>query len=48
VRPQLDGLELGTNTSAAEQVAQWAPRAKVVKAFNTVGCGIMANPVFDG
>ena len=42
----LDGLELGTTTSGGEQVAQWARGAKVVKAFNTVGNNIMADPSF--
>jgi NADPH-dependent F420 reductase len=45
IRPDLSGLET-METSAAEQIAQWAPDAKVVKAFNTVGAGIMANPRF--
>ncbi len=40
------GLEIGTTTSAAEQVAQWAKGAKVVKAFNTVGFNIMADTKF--
>ncbi len=44
--PDLSGLDLGTNTSAAEHVAQWASGAKVVKAFNTVGANIMADPSF--
>jgi len=44
--PYLSGLEVGTTTSAAEQVAGWARGAKVVKAFNTVGFNIMANPAF--
>jgi len=44
--PDLSGLEVGTTTSAAEQVAGWARGAKVVKAFNTVGFNIMANPAF--
>ena len=44
--PDLSGLVLGTTTSAGEQVAGWAHGAKVVKAFNTVGNNIMANPSF--
>ncbi|MBV8553728.1 MAG: NADPH-dependent F420 reductase [Acidobacteriaceae bacterium] len=44
--PDLSGLAVGMNTSGAEQVAAWAPGAKVVKAFHTVGFNIMANPVF--
>jgi predicted dinucleotide-binding enzyme len=46
--PDLAGMELGTTTSAGEQVAQWAAGAKVVKAFNTVGANIMANPEIGG
>jgi NADPH-dependent F420 reductase len=42
----LSGLDTGTTTSAAEKVAAWARGAKVVKAFNTVGANIMANPSF--
>lgn len=42
------GLELGTTTSAAKQVASWQPGARVVKAFNTVGAHIMENPTFEG
>jgi hypothetical protein len=44
--PDLKGLALGTTTSAAESIAAWAPRASVVKAFNTVGADDMRNPVF--
>jgi 8-hydroxy-5-deazaflavin:NADPH oxidoreductase len=44
--PNLAGLEYGATTSGAEQVADWAHGAKVVKAFNTVGFNVMANPAF--
>jgi predicted dinucleotide-binding enzyme len=44
--PGMSGLALGTATSAAEQIASWTPGAYVVKAFNTVGYNIMANPRF--
>ncbi|HXM45854.1 MAG TPA: NADPH-dependent F420 reductase [Bryobacteraceae bacterium] len=46
--PDLSAVEYGTITSGAEHVAEWARGAKVVKAFNTVGYNIMANPVFGG
>jgi predicted dinucleotide-binding enzyme len=36
-----------SGSSAAEHVAQWAPGAFVVKAFNTIGNNIMENPLFD-
>jgi hypothetical protein len=42
------GLVLGHTTSAAEQIAQWAKGAKVVKAFNTIGAKNMADPMFRG
>lgn len=44
----LAGLEYGTTTSGAEQVAAWAPGARVVKAFNTVGNNVMADTAFAG
>jgi predicted dinucleotide-binding enzyme len=46
LKADLSGLEFGGDTSAAEQVAASAPGASVVKAFNTVGFAVMANPQF--
>jgi predicted dinucleotide-binding enzyme len=37
------GLTVGPDTSGAEQVASWAPGARVAKAFNTVGAEVMAD-----
>jgi predicted dinucleotide-binding enzyme len=39
-------LSIGFTTSAGEEVAKFAKNARVVKAFNTCGWKIMANPVF--
>lgn len=44
--PGLAGLSVGTTCSGAELVAQWASGAKVVKAFNSVGFNVMADPAF--
>ena len=44
--PDLSGLTIGTTTSSAEQVAEWAKGARVVKCFNTVGNSIMENDSF--
>jgi predicted dinucleotide-binding enzyme len=46
--PDLSGLTHGTTTSGGEQVAGWARGAQVVKAFNTVGANVMADPAFEG
>jgi NADPH-dependent F420 reductase len=44
----LSGLSVGTTTSAAEKVQLLATGAKIVKAFNTIGYNIMADPKFGG
>lgn len=44
LKPDLSGLDTGSARSAAEQVAAWAPGARVVKVFNTTGAGNMADP----
>jgi predicted dinucleotide-binding enzyme len=46
--PDLSCLGIGTNTSGGEMVAGWATGAKVVKAFNSVGSSIMADPKLNG
>lgn len=46
VKPQLEGLELGLDISAAEQIAKMANDAKVIKAFNTIGNQHFKNPKF--
>lgn len=44
--PDLKSLVIGTTTSAAEMVATWAPQARVVKAFNTIGAANYGNAQF--
>lgn len=47
--PDYSGLTIGHTGSAAEQVAGWAPGARVVKTFNHTGAGNMADPHYpDG
>ncbi len=43
LRPMFDSA-----TSGVEQIAAWAPRARVVKAFNTTGAENMARPQYNG
>jgi predicted dinucleotide-binding enzyme len=42
-----DGLELGHNTSAAEEIAKLAIGARVIKALNTASVEVMNNPNFE-
>lgn len=42
----LAGLAIGHSTSAAEEVARWAPGAQVVKCFNTLGAQNFPDPLF--
>ena len=42
----LSTLTVGTTTSGGELVQQWAPLAKVAKAFNSTGSANMANPLY--
>jgi predicted dinucleotide-binding enzyme len=46
LRPDLSGLDTGGASSAGEQVAAWAPGARVVKIFNSTGFNNMANPSY--
>lgn len=43
-----DGLQLGHTESAGERLAQWAPTARVVKAFNTTSVATMTDPKYNG
>lgn len=47
LKPDLSGLTDSGDMSGGEMVASWAKNARVVKAFNTVGFNVMANPHFD-
>jgi predicted dinucleotide-binding enzyme len=42
--PDFTTLEVGHTTSGAEQVAEWAPGARVCKAMNQIGAPMMDSP----
>jgi predicted dinucleotide-binding enzyme len=44
----LAGLTIGTTTSAAEQIAEVAVNARVIKAFNTTGSDNMLHSSYGG
>jgi 8-hydroxy-5-deazaflavin:NADPH oxidoreductase len=46
--PDFAGLELGQTTSGGEQVAAWAPGARVCKAMNQIGAPMMDHPQVNG
>jgi len=49
VRTDAEGIRhLAVETSAAQMIQGWAPDAMVVKAFNTLAAGTMANPASAG
>ncbi|WP_293320366.1 NAD(P)-binding domain-containing protein [Mycobacterium sp.] len=46
--PDVAGLEVGLTTSGAEEVAKWAPGARVCKAMNQIGAPMMDGPQLPG
>ncbi len=46
IKADFSWLEFGHTTSAAEQIAAWAPGAHVVKIFNQAGFEVLADPRF--
>ena len=46
LKSDLSGLSIGLDMSGAEQVAQWAKGARVVKCFNSTGAENMTQPRF--
>ena len=46
--PDFSALEVGHTTSGAEQVAGWAPGARICKAMNQIGAPMMDSPQLPG
>ncbi|WP_269745715.1 NADPH-dependent F420 reductase [Mycobacterium celatum] len=46
--PDFTALEVGLTSSGAEQVAVWAPGARVCKAMNQIGAPMMDSPQLPG
>ena len=46
IRQDFTGMEIGHDDSGGQHVAGWLPESHVVKGFNTIGFGVMANPQF--
>lgn len=46
--PDVSALDVGHTTSGAEQVARWAPGARVCKAMNQIGAPMMNAPQLPG
>jgi len=46
LKPQLSGLEVGFNTSAAEEIAKMAKGAIIIKALNSIGALHFKDPKF--
>lgn len=46
--PDVSALEVGHTTSGAEQIASWAPGARVCKAMNQIGAPMMDHPDVPG
>ena len=48
IQPGLTGLSIGQTSSAAEEIQKYFPKARVVKAFNHIGMGVLKNLDFNG
>jgi hypothetical protein len=48
LKSDLSGVEVGTTTSAAEQIASWTHNSKIVKIFNSTGASNMTNANIHG